>query len=59
MLDRFAVLALQLRELHDEDRVLRREPDQHDQGDLRVDVVVEMPQQKPEEGAEDAERNHQ
>ena len=44
LLDRLALLALELGELDDEDGVLRREPDQHDQPDLRVDVVVEAPQ---------------
>ena len=31
----------------------------HDEPDLCVDVVVEMPQDQPEEGAEYTERNHE
>ena len=41
LFDGFALLALELGELDDEDGVLGREPDQHDQPDLGVDVVVE------------------
>ena len=41
LLDRFALLALELGEFDDEDGVLGRQTNQHDQPDLGVDVVVE------------------
>jgi len=47
-----AFLELGLRELDDEDRVLRGEADQHDEADLRIDVVVEMPRHEAEERAQ-------
>ena len=39
----FAVFILGLGEGDDEDGVLRRQADQHDQPDLRIDVVLESP----------------
>ncbi len=53
---RLALLELRLRELDDEDGVLGREADEHDEPDLRVDVVVEVPRHQAEEGAEDRHR---
>jgi hypothetical protein len=47
-----ALLVLHLRELDDQDGVLGREADQHDEADLHVDVVVEPEQPDAEEGAE-------
>ena len=44
--NRLAGLNLYLRELHDEDCILGREPDEHDQTDLGVHVVFERT--KPE-----------
>ena len=46
-----------LRELHDQDRVLAREPDQHDEADLRQDVVVEAAQPDAREREENAQRH--
>ena len=40
-----AFLAFHLGELDDEDRVLGRQPDEHDQADLRIDVQVEVAHQ--------------
>ena len=42
-----AMLDAQLGELDNQDRVLRREADQHDDADLRVDVVVEARRDSP------------
>ncbi len=50
-----SVVELELRELDDQDGVLRREADEHDQTDLRVDVVVEVARQQAEERAEDGD----
>ena len=37
-----SLLELDLREFDDQDRVLRREPDEHNQTDLRVDIERKM-----------------
>src|SRR6266581_802555 len=50
--DGLALLALQPGEFHDEDRVLGGEPHQHDQPDLRVDVVVQGAHEQAQERAE-------
>jgi hypothetical protein len=42
-----ALLQLSLGELHDEDGVLGREPDEHHQADLPVDVELELAEQRP------------
>ena len=46
-------LVLHLRELHDQDRVLGRQPDQGDQANLREDIVLEAAQTRAPERAED------
>jgi hypothetical protein len=48
---RLATLEGVLRELHDEDRVLGRQSDQHDEADLPVDVEREPARPEAEEGA--------
>ena len=48
-----AALVLDLRELHDQDRVLGREADHHDQADLREHVQLEMGEPERGDGAED------
>ena len=42
------------RELHDQDRVLSEQADEHDDADLRVDVVRQAHQLQQEERAEEA-----
>ena len=54
-----AMLDAQLGELDNQDRVLRRQADQHDDADLRVDVVVEAPQRQPGERPEHRNRHGQ
>ena len=51
-----AFLKLHARELDDQDRVLRRKTDQHDETDLRVNVVVHVAQLA--ERQERAEHRH-
>ena len=48
-----------LGELHDQDGVLGRQPDQHDQAHLRKNVVVEPPQVHAQERRQDAHGNDQ
>src|SRR5262249_17667535 len=49
-------LQLDLGELNDQDRVLRRQTDEHDQTDLGVHVQIVAPQYEAAEGAEDRHR---
>ena len=51
----FALLEFGLRELDDQDRVLGREADEHDEADLGVDVEVEVPQEEAEQRADDGD----
>ena len=53
--DRQAALAQLLGELDDQDRVLGREADQHDEADLAEDVVGEPAQQLRAQAAEDGQ----
>src|SRR5262245_132180 len=57
--DGLALVVFLLGELDDEDGVLRRETDQHDEADLREDVVVETPPPERGERAEDGDRDAQ
>ena len=52
-----AVRAQLVRELHDQDRVLRRETDDRDQSDLEIDVVRLAADPDAEQRAEHAERH--
>ncbi|CAB3763182.1 hypothetical protein LMG29739_04052 [Paraburkholderia solisilvae] len=52
-----AALAVQHRELEDQNRILRGERNQHRQADLEVHVVVEPAQQDREQRAEQRERH--
>ena len=54
---RHSVLLALARELDDQDRVLRREADQHHHADLREDVVVEAAQVHAEHRGEQAHRH--
>ena len=56
LLERHAAIVLRLGELDDQDRVLGRQADQHDQADLHVDVVVVAHQPDAEEGAQRDQR---
>ena len=51
-----AAFVFELGELDDQDGVLRRETDEHDEADLRVDVVLHSPRPKRGERAEDGDR---
>ena len=54
-----AVLLVLPRELHDQNCVLGRETDQHDEADLGEDVHVHGPEQKPGHRGEQAHRHDQ
>ena len=54
-----ALRAQRVGELHDQDRVLGREPDHGNQSHLEVDVARNVPEPHAQEGAEDAERDPQ
>ena len=56
---RFSFSALHAGEFHDENGVLRRQSQQHDQADLHVDVVHQPAQQRAEKRAEDSHRQPQ
>ena len=59
-LDAVAALVLELLgELDDQDRVLGRQPDQHDEADLREDVVVLPAQDDADDRREQAHRHDQ
>ncbi len=51
-----SLLVFHLRELDDEDGVLRGETDEHDEADLRVDVVFVVPDHQCGEGAPNRDR---
>ena len=59
LFDRIAGGAPLARELHDQHRILCRQPNEHDQANLHVDVVVEPPKNHGGERAEDADRHAQ
>jgi len=48
-----------VRVLHDQDRVLRHQPDQHDEPDLRVDVEALAEEEERDERPEDRERDRE
>jgi hypothetical protein len=52
LLDGHAPVLFRLGKLHDQNGVLGRQADQHDQADLHVDVVVEAHQPDPKESAQ-------
>ena len=56
LLERRAPFVLCLGEFDDQDRVLGRQPDQHHEADLHVDVVVEAHQPYAEEGTQGHQR---
>ena len=53
---RRAAFVGELRELDDQDGVLRRETDQHDEADLRIDIVFHPARPERGERAEDRDR---
>jgi hypothetical protein len=57
-----SALLQRVRELHDQDAVLRDQPDQRDQPDLRVDVdrrqVEEAEEQRPRDGERHGAEQH-
>ena len=53
---RFALFVFVLGEFDDEDRVLRGQSDQHDQTDLRVNIIFHPAQPKRKERAEHRDR---
>ncbi len=54
---RLALFAFLLRELHDQDCVLRRKPDEHHHADLRIKIERQPAEQNRGEGPEHAHRH--
>ena len=52
-----SLLAAALGELDDQNGVLRRKTDQHDEADLRIDVDLHAPSPEREQRAEQGERH--
>ena len=52
--DAFATLVFRFGELHNQNRVLRSQPDQHDQGDLGIHIIFEVTQPEGEKAPKTA-----
>ncbi len=57
--DGHALLAPDLGEFDDQDAVLGGERNQHDETDLRIEIVVEPGDQQRQHGASDSDRNRE